>query len=261
MLPLQFLQKHWYSLLLLIVAPTAAFVAAWYLVWHTNWMTYDAMNVRLWPASDSGGDGDFVLHGLLFCSLALVFFNTLAYGSDAWTEREPVVMSLYGLSLLIICIWGTEVYGGWLTRWLNTRSPDWSRHVHDLFAGSVFAVFAVMDFLLYTQARRIRLKGDVDAIPHVQEETFLLQLLMVDMPVIAGILVVNVFLHELLEQSPALGHGVGAMGFLAGLGSGALLMQLALSQFVFLMIYARYFKWEYKTLTLATTGAPAPHVM
>jgi len=249
MLALRFLQKHLSSILLLIVAPIAAFVVACYLVWHTNWMTYDALNVRLWPAIDRGSEGDFVLHGLLFCSIALVLFNTLAYGADGWKNGEPVVAILYGLSLLVIFVWGSEVYGGWLSRWLNGRSSDWSRHIHDLFACLVFVIFSVMDLRLYLRTRRNRLSAaGAQSHPQAQEETFLLQLLMVDVPVVGSILLVNLFLHELLERSPALGHGLSALGFLAGLGSGTLLMQLALSQFVFLMIYARYLKWEYRSL-------------
>ncbi len=254
MIALKFFRKYGLSILFLVIAPIAALVFAWSLVSHTNWMTYDTLNVRLWPAIASGSEGNFVLHGLLFCSIMLVLINTLSYGSDAWENREPVVAILYGVSLVIIVIWAIEVYSGLLTRWLH--SSDWSRHIHDVFAFIVFVMFSVMDFRLYVKVRGNRQTVAVSQVnPQVKEQTFLLQFWMVDVPIVVSILVVNCFLHQLLETSPALGYNLWAVGYLAGFGSGALLMQLALSQFVFLIIYTRYFMWEYRSMASAVSAS------
>lgn len=236
-----FLVRH-LGAFVVLAAPASALGIAAFLMSQTNLNANSVFNVRSWPAVDDGVVGAFVLHGLLFSSIILVFFNTLAYGVDAWKKREGTAIGLYTVALLIIVAWLTEVCLGWGTHFFIVRGSDFANHLQDIYALAIFILFSLMDLLLYQKTRRdghTTQECDGDSHPHA--EIFLLQLLTVDLPVVCGILAVNVFLHEALERSSALGTGDGASGFIVGLGSGALLMQLALSQFVFLMIYTRYY--------------------
>jgi hypothetical protein len=244
-------RSHWLELALLVLAPIVAIVGAFNLIEHTNWMTYDNFNVRRWPAVAHGAAGTFVLHGLLFCSLCLVLLNTLAYAASGWRNQERSVLVVYGLAVGIVVFWAFEVYLGPVAGWLEAGHWDLGRHLHDLFACTLFLLFSIMDLMLYLRCRKVRLAAPAPARAgengRLDEETYLRPLLMVDVPVVCGIIFANFFLHELLEDSPALGSSETSTGFLTGFGAGSLVMQIALSQFVFLIIYLRYFRERYRS--------------
>lgn len=247
------IKAHRLELVLVIVAPVVAISVAYRLIAHTNWMTYDYFNVRLWPAVVHATPGTFVLHGLLLCTLSVVFSNTLAYAISAWSRRQPMVMISCILALLIVALWSAEIYAGFVTAWLEGQhsyaSADVARHLHDGFASVLFFLFLLMDLVLYRRCGRIRtVNGDNTAAmtkERLEEDTYLLQLLMIDIPVVCGVITVNIVMHHLLEESFAIGEPSVREVFLTGFGAGSLVMQIALSQVVFFFIYVRQVAWTY----------------
>lgn len=69
---------------------------------------------------------------------------------------------------------------------------------------------------------------------------------MIDVPVVCGVITVNIVIHHLLEESLAIGEPFVREVFLTGFGAGSLVMQIALSQVVFFFIYVRQFAGTYR---------------
>ncbi len=251
-----FFRRNWLQVGLLIIAPFVCGGTAFVLLSNSDAGSVSVLNVRTWHSYDKDLPGDGVAKSLLFAIIVLVVLNTLAYLIDAYKSRTGSVAALGTLSLLPIVIWAAITVG---VKHLLRDDPD--NHVNELIMIGVFALFTCVDSW---QLKRVcgNLKKQISAIKgdplksvgrksaksrrrkleieklRTERQTYLLQLISVDAPVIIGLLFVSIVSSSYVYGSSGLVVDLYKLPFDVGFRSGAAVMHVAFSQVVFLSIYA-----------------------
>ncbi|MEM9409642.1 MAG: hypothetical protein AAGA30_00925, partial [Planctomycetota bacterium] len=185
-------------------------------------------------------DGLYVYHLLMMSTVVLLLMNTLGYMweilSAGESERPNATRGrkvrrgavfVMGFCSIVIFFWLVDIYVGFSANWLH--DTDFEGLEHEILSIVLFFLFAVTDIMLavsYDQTARNAAQGNAGF--RKKRNGFIMQALLVDIPVVAGLVCVVAISAFWL-------HGVHH-SFLHGFRSGALIGHLAPSQVIYVIL-------------------------
>src|ERR1700736_231609 len=236
--------------LMLGIGPIAAALLSIHLLRSTGDMTDDFWNVRMWPwylnDPTSVATNEYFLRGILFSAVLLIIWNTFVYGIYSFQRSNGVVHTLNFFMIVIAFYWLYHVYTG-----------AFNPFVDDGAALTLFSLFFTADLLMWLHLRgeikTWRPSGahgsqappaaadpiSVGKVEHTrraavaEQQTYFLQMTVVDAPVIFGILYALYLASHVFSPSVVSQVDTGAKAFDIGFRLGTLAMHLAISQFIF----------------------------
>ena len=241
------------------VGPLVISALSIWLMGCTSAMSPGFCNVRTWAwyASDQiatpVGFNESYLHLLILFVVLLIIWNTFAYLIDSLDRTARVAHWLNIVSLLVAAAWLIHVYSGWI---------EWP-YVDDVAAALVFTLFVLVDWRMYRSSRKattaepqpnvpkkgavvdkeaaklekkLRKKQQVE-VAKFERLAYLLQIWAVDLPVLFGLLCAAIATSFVFHRGPKTGLDPASSAFDVGFHTGTLVMHLAISQFIFYIIY------------------------
>lgn len=242
------------------VGPIVATLLSIQLMHSTADGTGDLWNLRNWPwyMNDPSrvATNEYFLRGILFSAVLLILLNVAVYWIYSIDRANWTVVILAVPMVLVAAFWLYHII-----------EQPFNPLIDDGAALFLFGLFLVSDAVMWVQkGDEIRRLPEAPADPaascdrHVaaaQQQTYLLQMAMVDLPVLFGIAYAlyvwsNVSAHSVVNAVVDVNT---AKAFDVGFRIGTLIMHLAISQFIFLVVYwwfvfVRYREKQRKTRLL-----------
>jgi hypothetical protein len=168
--------------------------------------------------------GIFILTTYLFIALNTLMFlkeNRKAIGTHGNKGLLTLAWWITLIGFAVTIIWATKVYRGWDSDWMGDFADE-------LVALVIFTAFGIVDWLNW------RTYAKIDTMSAQTDSKFALnQLLLVDIPVVAGLLSSLCLANHVNHRFRDSGQ------YLAGFCSGAAVMHLAASQAIFFILAVR----------------------